>query len=77
MANKWRLRLRGDIGGFGIGSDLSWNLSALIVFKGWKHVSIGGGYRVFNQDYSDGNGINKFAYDATLHGPMLGVEFTW
>jgi hypothetical protein len=56
---------------------LAWNLSALVVFKGWKHLSIGGGYRVFNQDYSDGSGINKFAYDATLHGPILGVEFTW
>jgi hypothetical protein len=25
MAEKWGLRMRGDIGGFGIGSDLTWN----------------------------------------------------
>ena len=42
MAEKWGLRLRGDIGGFGIGSDRTWNLDGLINFKPWKHVAFVG-----------------------------------
>jgi len=74
---KWGTRLRGDIGGFGIGSDLTWNLVGLIDFKPWKHVSLFGGYRALYQDYSTGSGNNKFAFDATMQGPVLGLNITW
>ena len=77
IAEKWGTRLRGDIGGFGIGSDLTWNLVGLVDFKPWKHVSLFGGYRVLYQDYSTGSGTSKFAYDATMHGPALGLNITW
>jgi len=77
MAEKWGLRLRGDYGGFGIGSDSTWNLSGLILFKPWKHVGFGGGYRALYQDYSKGNGRSKFSYDATMYGPILGLDITW
>jgi hypothetical protein len=36
FAEKWGTNLRGDIGGFGIGSDFTWNLVGLIDFKPWK-----------------------------------------
>ena len=77
FADKWGLRLRGDIGGFGIGSDLTWNAIGLITFKPWKHVGFGGGYRVLYQDYSTGSGRNRFSYDATMYGPILGFDITW
>jgi hypothetical protein len=77
FADKWQTDLRGDIGGFGIGSDITWNLFGLIFYKPWKHASIFGGYRVLYQDYSSGSGNNKFAFDATMHGPILGLNFTW
>jgi hypothetical protein len=77
FADKWGLRLRGDIGGFGIGSDLTWNAIGLITFKPWKHVGFGGGYRALYQDYSTGSGGNKFRYDATMYGPILGLDITW
>jgi hypothetical protein len=77
MAEKWGTRLRGDIGGFGIGSDLTWNLVGLVDFKPWKHVSLFGGYRALYQDYSTGSGDKKFAFDATMQGPILGLNITW
>lgn len=77
LAEKWTTKLRGDIGGFGIGSDLTYNLVGLVDFKPWKHVSLFGGYRVLYQDYSTGSGSSKFAYDATMHGPVLGLNITW
>ena len=77
FAQKWGTRLRGDIGGFGIGSDITWNLVGLVDFKPWKHVSLFGGYRALYQDYSTGSGDNKFKFDATMHGPVLGLNITW
>ena len=77
MAEKWGLRMRGDIGGFDIGSDLTWNLVGLINFKPWKHVALVGGYRALYQDYSTGSGNKKFAFDATMQGPILGLNITW
>jgi hypothetical protein len=31
------------------------------------------------QDYTDGSGDNKFEWNVTLHGPILGlgIEFSW
>ena len=77
FAEKWTTKLRGDIGGFGIGSDLTYNVVGLVDFKPWKQVSLFGGYRVLYQDYSTGSGASKFAYDATMHGPVLGLNITW
>ena len=77
FTDRWTTKLRGDIGGFGVGSDLTYNLVGLVDFKPWKHVSLFGGYRVLYQDYSDGSGSSKFAYDATMHGPAVGLNITW
>ena len=77
MAEKWGVRLRGDIGGFGVGSDITWNLVGLFDFKPWKHVAFFGGYRALYQDYKDGSGNDKFKFDATMHGPVLGLNITW
>ena len=77
FAEKWGTDLRGDIGGFGIGSDITWNLVGMVKFKPWKHVGLFGGYRALYQDYSTGSGSNKFEFDATMHGPVLGLDITW
>jgi hypothetical protein len=77
FAEKWMTKLRGDIGGFGIGSDLTYNLVGLVDFKPWQHVSLFGGYRLLYQDYSTGSGSSKFAFDATMQGPVLGLNITW
>ena len=77
FSEKWTTRLRGDIGGFGVGSDLTWNLVGMVDFKPWKHVSLFGGYRALYQDYSTGSGNSEFAFDATMHGPLLGLNITW
>lgn len=33
------------------------------------------GYRVLHQDYEDGSGANRFAFDVTTHGPIIGMNF--
>jgi hypothetical protein len=69
--------LRGDIGGFGVGSDFTYNAIGLVEYKPWKHVSFLGGYRVLYQNYKDGSRIDEFKFDMTMHGPVLAVNFTW
>ncbi len=74
MTDKWALRLCGDIGGFGISSDFTWQGLGLIDFQPWKHVAIIGGYRAIATDYTSGSGRDQFTYDAIVHGPVLGLD---
>ena len=60
---------RGDIGGFGIESDLTWE--AFVGF-GWHlspHTSLTFGYRALGTDYSG----DDFATDTISHGPIIGM----
>ena len=77
FANRWTLVARGDIGGFGVGSDFTWQALGALDWQPFKHVSFIGGYRALYQDYEDGSGPTLFKYDATLHGPLLGVNIKW
>lgn len=77
ISDRWKLMIRGDIGGFGVGSDFTWNAAGLIDFKLWKCVSVMAGYRALYQDYKDGSGIDEFKYDVTMHGPILAFNINW
>jgi len=77
ISNKWTMSLRGDVGGFGISGSSDLALHGAILFDwnfrpNWDLVA---GYRALYQDYESGSGANKFAYDATTHGPLLGVAY--
>ena len=79
LPHKWTLLLRGDIGGFGIrdSSDLSLQGFAMLHRELSLNWNVVVGYRALKQDYSRGSGSNKFAYDATTHGPILGLEYAF
>lgn len=77
LGERWELRLWGDIGGFGVSSDLTWSATALLGY-GFElfnmHASIFGGYRAIGQDYSTGSAANAFKWDVILHGPIIGLR---
>lgn len=75
MTEKWRLLLRGDLGAGG--SDFTYQGLGIINFQAWKNVSFFGGYRMLSTDYSTGSGIDTFKYDVKMHGPILGINFSW
>ena len=77
LADQWTLRLYGDIGGFGVSSDFTWQGLAMIDFQPWKNVAIAAGYRAIGTDYETGSGNDKFTYDATVHGPVVGIDIRW
>lgn len=78
LSPAWEVSLRGDIGGFGLGSDFTWQLAGLL---GYRFLLFGAdaktvvGYRALSQDYKTGSGANRFKWDTTLHGPVLGLSF--
>ena len=77
FAQKWSLVTRADIGGLGVGSDLAAQGLALFDWQTFKYVSFLAGYRALYQDYENGSNENYFNYDATVHGPLLGLIFRW
>jgi hypothetical protein len=77
LTDRFDLIVRGDVGGFGVGADISANGMALVGY----HFGLGGdtvgevwgGYRALYQDYDSGS----FAWDMVLHGPIIGFTVRW
>jgi len=75
------ISLLADIGGFGVGSEFSWQ-----IFGGYTHtwdigreteLALALGYRILSVDYEQGSGANAQALDLTLHGPLAGLSVRW
>lgn len=81
LAPGQNLVLRGDIGGFGAGSQFSWNVLAAYSFEICKQegVTYSGifGYRLLDVDYEQGSGRTKYEYDVLQHGPLSGLTIAF
>ena len=77
LSERWWLGLHGDVGGFGVGSDLAWQTYANIGFRASDLVSVVAGYRAIDIDYQEGSGHGLFRYDVLTAGPQIGVAFTF
>jgi opacity protein-like surface antigen len=64
--------MRGDIGGFGVGSHFTWSVATIVAYQVSEHISLGAGYRMLDINYSDGKGSDQFRFDVQMRGPMLG-----
>jgi opacity protein-like surface antigen len=67
---KWFLAGKGDIGGFGVSSDLAWSLQATVGYNFTDHVFAELGYRYLATDYKDGG----FSYDVDQAGIYTGLS---
>ncbi|MCK6370080.1 MAG: hypothetical protein L6Q83_01940 [Gammaproteobacteria bacterium] len=72
---RWQLIGRGDIGGFGVGSDFTWHVTAFAMRQVSEHGSLMLGFRYLDVDYDDGSGADRFRWDVTEGGPAAG--FAW
>lgn len=77
VSEKLFFMLRGDIGGFSVGSDFSWNLQGGLGYDVADWFSLVGQYRALDVDFEDGeaNSPDFFLYDTTTHGPLVGLVF--
>jgi hypothetical protein len=75
------LFLRGDIGGFGVGSDFSWQAIGGYGFDFgiYNGITFSGvvGYRALSVDYAEGEGRRRYEFDMLQHGPILGLSMRW
>lgn len=77
LNRRLHLTLRGDAGGFGVGSEVTWNAVAALRYKVrvWNFpVSILVGYRGLFQHTVDGEGAGEIVSKVTQHGPIIGLS---
>ena len=77
LSDRWFLLGRGDLGGFGLGSKLSWNLQGGVGWDTKEWLSLVALYRALGVDYeNDARGTPEFfKYDTVTHGPLIGLAF--
>jgi hypothetical protein len=73
---KWFGQLRGEMGGFGIGSTFAWQVQGVAGYRFSKLFDMSLGYRAISLDYQDGDGARAFIYDVTTSGPMIRFGFS-
>lgn len=79
LTDRWNLFSEIDVGGFGLGSNLSVNAAT---YLGYRTTMFGNptvlraGYRLLYQNYEgdDFTGANKFRWNVTQQGPVVGFS---
>jgi hypothetical protein len=77
IKDKWLFQFRGDIGGFGIGSDLTWQLHATAGYRFTKLFQMSLGYRILSTDYRTGEEPKEFLFDVNEFGPEIRFGFNF
>lgn len=70
-------QFRGDFGGFGVGSDFTWQAQANIGYRFSKLFQTSIGYRYIGIDYDNGEGSDRFVYDVDTFGAVLRLGFNF
>lgn len=73
VADQFALTLRGDVGGFGVGSDFTAQLDAAASFQFSKKFSGQVGWRYVKVDYSS----SDLDYDVAITGPYAAITFVF
>lgn len=71
LGGKWGMSFYGDIGGFGIASDLTWQGMATVDYDLNDRMRLMAGWRHFKVDYDKGD----FLYDVGQSGPVLAFRY--
>jgi hypothetical protein len=81
LAPGHELVLRGDVGGFHVGSQFSWNALAAYSFRigSWHGATYAGllGYRALSVDFEKGSGATRYDFDVVQHGPVVGLTLSF
>lgn len=71
LGGRWGATVYGDVGGFGIGSDISWQALGTVEYELSKHWQLGGGWRHYYGRASD----RGFKLAQTLDGPLIILRY--
>ena len=75
IKNKLNFQFRGDLGGFGVGSDFTWQIQAYAGYRLSKLFQLTAGYRYMSMDYDKGTDKDRFIYNVATSGPELSFDF--
>jgi hypothetical protein len=67
--DRFYVTARGDVGGFGAGSDFSWEAEGALGFRLSQNVFAEAGYRALGMNYEN----NGLTYDVIMHGAQVTV----
>jgi hypothetical protein len=68
LGGKWSIGAYGDVGGFGIGSHVTWQLVPTVNYQISHKMTLGVGWRYFKVNYSTGD---TFLYNVHQSGPLI------
>lgn len=74
LGERLNFALRGDVGGFGVGSKVGWMIQPTLTWSVNSRVSLLGGYRHLYADYETGSGADFYAFKVHHTGPGFGVD---
>jgi len=77
IKQKWLFQFRGDIGGFGIGSDLTWQLQGYAGYRFGKVFQLTAGYRYLSVNYDKGVDAERFVFNMASFGPVVRFGFNF
>ena len=66
------LTAESDVGGFGIGSQIAWQVYAALGCQLTRNIYSEVGYRYYYDDFRD-ESANNFLYQAAFHGAQVSV----
>jgi hypothetical protein len=69
--DRWSVTLRGDVGGFGVSSELTTNVAAILGLRVTDAMTLRFGYRALQMDFED----DQFVLDALVQGYVVGLTF--
>lgn len=61
------------VGGFGLGSDFTWDVMGAVGYEVSDSIAVIGGYRALGVDYTNGD----FTFDVVQQGPIIGARFAF
>lgn len=73
LTPRWFLNLYGDIGGFGVGSRLTWAAAGGLGYQARDNLALEAYYRVYSVDYEN----DGLLYDTRLHGFFAGLAYSF
>jgi len=79
LAPSWQLVVRGDVGGFGIDSDLIWDVEFGFEHDVSSTIGIELGYRIMDIVFSAdaGNATQQASVKSLTHGPAIGASLAF
>ena len=71
LGNGFGLHGEADVGGFGVGADIDWQVQGTLQYRYSNRVTLEAGYRYLAVDYDN----DGFVFDVAMQGPIIGAKF--